>query len=250
LVTGGQYFNAPTAANLLTIFNTIYTQIVISTIPHYVDVIEVTQSCIVDEGAFNIAPDSVSTVGGITTIIWNNIGLLSGDGDPDLSADETVTLTFEAKSDCCGNNQEVDVYGTARVEYDDNNGVYAGTVLIPQEYINVDCDTTPPVTIKDHGPCVMYDPASGYWYMQPCNPIYLFSYDPGPLSTGVRFLHYELWWDVDCDGIFDVKKFDVTVYDNDPNDLDPAVGLILIEIHIDQECCHMLTWYVWMVHHR
>ena len=241
--TGGQYFNAPTAANLQAIFNAIFTQIIISTIPHYVDVIEVTQSCIVDEGNFNIAPDSVSTVGGITTIIWNNIGLLSGDGDPDLSADEVVTLTFDAKSDCCGQNQEVDVYGTARVEYDDNNGVYAGTVLIPQEYINVDCDTTPPETIKDHGPCVFYDPSIGIWYMKPCNPIYLYARDLGSPATGVQFLYYEVWWDIDCDGIYDVVKFSNVVFDNGPDDLNPIPGEVDVEIHIDQECCHMLYWY-------
>lgn len=241
--TGGLYFNAPTAANLQLIFNAIYQQILISTIPHYVNVIEVTQACIVDEGSFNIMPDSISTVGGITTMEWLNIGLYSGDNDPDLSDDEVVTLTFEAKSDCCGQNQEVDVFGTAVVDYDDSDGVYAGSVPIPQEYINVDCDTTPPETTKTHGPCVFYDPSIGIWYMKPCNPIYLYARDLVPLSTGVQFLHYELWWDTDCDGRYDVKKLDVTIYDNDPNDLNPAPGEIDVELHIDQECCHMLVWY-------
>ncbi len=241
--TGGTYYNSPTAANLQQIFNDIYTTITTSTIPHYVNVTEVTKECIVDEGSYNIMPDSVSTVGGITTIKWLNIGLYSGDNDPDLSDDEVVTLTFEAKSKCCGQNQEVEVYGSAKVDYDDNNGVYAGSVLIPQAYINVDCDTTPPTTTKDHGPCVFYDPSSGIWYMKPCNAIYLYARDLIPLATGVQFLHYEVWWDTDCDGIYDVKKIDMTIYDNDREDLNINIGEIDVEIHIDQECCHMLMWY-------
>jgi Ca-activated chloride channel family protein len=105
--TGGKYYSSPSASNLDAIFNDIYTEVTTSTIPHYVDVVEVTQSYIIDEGSFNIAPKSVSTVGGITTIIWNNIGLLSGDGDPDLSADETVTLSFKAKSSKSGADLDV-----------------------------------------------------------------------------------------------------------------------------------------------
>ena len=143
--TGGQYYSSPSAANLQAIFDAIYTQVVTSTIPHYVDVVEVTQSYIINEGSFNIAPNSVSTVGGITTIIWNNIG--TGDGDPDLSADETVTLSFKAKSNKNGANLDVDVFGAAKVNYDDKDGNYAGSVNIPQAKINVNA---PPVA--DAGP--------------------------------------------------------------------------------------------------
>ena len=135
--TGGKYYPAPTASNLDAIFNEIYTEITTSTIPHYVDVVEVTQSYIIDEGSFNIVPDSVSTVSGITTIIWNNIGM--GDGNPDLSDDETVTLSFTAKSNQCGGDLDVDVFGTAKVNYDDKDGNYAGSVNIPQAKINVNC---------------------------------------------------------------------------------------------------------------
>ncbi len=138
--TGGKYYPAPTASNLDAIFNEIYTEITISTIPHYVDVVEVTQSYIIDEGSFNIVPDSVSTVGGITTITWNNIGM--GDGDPDLSDDETVALLFTAKSNVCGTNLDVDVLGDAKVNYCDKDGNPAGSVDIPQATINVNC---PPV---------------------------------------------------------------------------------------------------------
>jgi Ca-activated chloride channel family protein len=137
-VTGGQYYPAPTADNLQAIFDDIYEEVITSTIPHDVDVVEVTQSYIIDEGSFNLPPDSVSTVGGITTIIWNNIGIIN-DADPDLSADETVVLSFKAKSDQCGDGLDVDVYGDAKVDYSDSDGNYVGSVNIPQATINVNC---------------------------------------------------------------------------------------------------------------
>jgi Ca-activated chloride channel family protein len=145
--TGGKYYPSPTASNLDAIFNGIYREIINNTIPHYVDVVEVTQSYIIGEGSFNPTPDSVTTdpVTGITTITWNDIG--TGDGDPDLSDDETVTLSFTAKSNQCGANLDVDVFGTAKVNYDDKDGNYAGSVDIPQAKINVNC---PPVA--DAGP--------------------------------------------------------------------------------------------------
>jgi len=137
--TGGEYYPSPNASNLDAIFNDIYTEITTSTIPHYVDVVEVTQSYIIDEDSFNIAPDSNITnlTTGITTITWNNIGM--GDGDPDLSDDETVILSFTARSSQCGANLDVDVFGTAKVNYDDKDGNYAGSVNVPQAKINVNC---------------------------------------------------------------------------------------------------------------
>jgi Ca-activated chloride channel family protein len=147
--TGGKYYPAPTADNLQAIFDEIYEEVVTSTIPYNVDVIEVTQSYIEDEGSFNITPDSVVTDGaGITTITWNNIGMISSDGDPDLSADEIVTLSFTAKSSLVGTSLEVDVSGSAMVCYDDNEGNFVDCVPIPQAQINVnsppDCSTAAP----------------------------------------------------------------------------------------------------------
>jgi hypothetical protein len=136
--TGGQYYSSPTAENLQAIFDDIYKEVITSTIPHDVDVVEVTQSYIIDEGSFNLPPDNVSTVGGITTIVWNNIGIIN-DANPDLSADETVVLSFKAKSDQCGDSLDVDVYGSARVDYSDSDGNYVGSVNIPQATINVNC---------------------------------------------------------------------------------------------------------------
>jgi secreted protein with Ig-like and vWFA domain len=141
--TGGTYYSAPTAETLDVIFNNILTEVTTSTIPQYVDVIEVTQKYIIEEGSFNVEPDSVvmddST--GITTITWNNIGLIK-DNEPDLSNDEKVVLSFNAKSDQSGSNLGVDVLGTAKVCYKDIDGNNADCVDIPQAYINVEAKTT------------------------------------------------------------------------------------------------------------
>lgn len=135
--TGGAYYSSPDATSLQAIFDDIFSEVTTSTIPYYVDVVEVTQDYIVDESSFNIAPDTVIPDGsGTTTIIWNNIGL-SSDGDPDLSDDETVVLSFNAKSDQSGTNLEVDVFGTAKVNYKDSEGGDGGSVNIPQAYITV-----------------------------------------------------------------------------------------------------------------
>jgi Ca-activated chloride channel family protein len=136
--TGGAYYSSPSAENLDAIYEAIYEEIVTSTIPHFINVTEVTQSYIlVDEDSFNIAPNSFSkNVDGTTTMFWENIGMYA-DADPDLSADETVLLTFDIKSKISGEDLEVDVEGEALVEYGDYEGNYIGFVDIPQAYITV-----------------------------------------------------------------------------------------------------------------
>lgn len=128
--TGGKCYSSPSPANLQAIFDEIFEEIVTSTIPYDVDVTEVTQSYIIEEGSFNIAPDSQDD----TTFEWDDIGSIN-DGDPDMSADETVTLTFTAKCSIVGDNLPVEDSG-AEVCYNDNEGAFAGCVAIPQAYIN------------------------------------------------------------------------------------------------------------------
>ncbi|MHA2103877.1 MAG: vWA domain-containing protein [Candidatus Hodarchaeales archaeon] len=135
--TGGLYYSAPTSDNLQEIYEDIYEEIVSSTVPHYVNVTEVTQDYIVGHTNFNILPNSTTTnLDGTTTLIWENVGLYA-DGDPDFSADETVTLSFDVWSTILGTDLPVEVEGEAIVEYYDKDENYVGYVDIPQATINV-----------------------------------------------------------------------------------------------------------------
>ncbi|MBN2110576.1 MAG: VWA domain-containing protein [Methanosarcinaceae archaeon] len=135
--TGGKYFTSPSAENLDLIYQEIFSEVASSSIPHYVDVTEVTQAYIVDESSFSIAPDNITAdANGSTVISWINIGNLS-DADPDMSDDETVVLSFSARSSQNGTNLPVDVLGDSKVCYKDGEGNDAGCVDIPQAYINV-----------------------------------------------------------------------------------------------------------------
>ena len=135
--TGGDYYAAATAENLAAIYNAIYEEVTTSTVPHYVDVIEVTRSYIVGHHNFNIAPDSITpNVDGTTTLVWENVGMYA-DGDPDLSADETVVLTCDVWSTKVGMGLKVEVYGQAKVTYRDKDNNAVGAVPIPQATINI-----------------------------------------------------------------------------------------------------------------
>ena len=136
--TGGLYYSSADASNLLAIYNLIYDEIVTSTQPHDVQVVEITESYITGHSDFNIAPDSITTNGdGTTTIIWSDVGQHVGDYDTVLSADETVTLTFKVGANKPGYHMGVQDYGNAKINYDNADGDYVGYVLIPQAYINV-----------------------------------------------------------------------------------------------------------------
>ena len=135
--TGGAYYDSPDPDNLVEIYDTIFDEIVSSTVPHYVDVIEVTESYIIGHTNFNIAPDSITTnLDGTTTIIWENVGMYA-DNDPDLSADEVVTLTFDVRSAIYGDDLDVQVEDEALVNYYDMDEVFIGSVPIPQATIDV-----------------------------------------------------------------------------------------------------------------
>ena len=129
--TGGTYYSAPTAANLDAIFKDIYKEVVTSTIPHYVDVVEVTQAEIIVAAPCSPAPDSISTdpSTGYTKIIWNDIG------NGNLTVEETVILTCIVKSSEVGEDMPVQVERLAVVNYKDSKGVSVGSVDIPQAYL-------------------------------------------------------------------------------------------------------------------
>jgi len=129
--TGGTYYSAPSAENLQAIFDAIHEEIITSTIPHYVNVYEVTEGEIDVVGPCNPVPDDISTnpVTGYTTIIWYDIG------NGNLTADETVVLTCVIKSTEVGEDMPVQVEGMALVEYADSKGNVVGVVDIPQAYL-------------------------------------------------------------------------------------------------------------------
>jgi Ca-activated chloride channel family protein len=129
--TGGTYYSAPSAENLEAIFDTIHEEIITSTIPHYVNVYEVTEGEIDVVGPCNPVPDDISTnpVTGYTTIIWYDIG------NGNLTAEETVVLTCVIKSTEVGEDMPVQVEGMALVEYADSKGKVVGVVDIPQAYL-------------------------------------------------------------------------------------------------------------------
>jgi Ca-activated chloride channel family protein len=142
--TGGEYYLSPSADNLQSIFNEIFKKVTTSDAPCYVDVVESTQNYIVDESSFNVTPDNIVTNdSGITTITWKNISKEYGSSD--LSSDKTVVLSFKAKSNLSGANLAVDVPGISKVNYKDSDGIAAGSVDIPQAYINVNHIENPPV---------------------------------------------------------------------------------------------------------
>ncbi len=136
--TGGMYYSAPTAENLQTVFDEILETIITSTAPYGVDIVEVTQSYIVDEGDFSVAPDSMAEVDGKTVITWLNVSRFVGDFDGRLTAEETFTVSFTAGSTQCGKMLPVDVEDEAVVNYYDPEGD-PQSVDIPQAYINVNC---------------------------------------------------------------------------------------------------------------
>jgi Ca-activated chloride channel family protein len=134
--TGGTYYSSPSAANLQAIFDAIFTEVIISTAPYDVDLCEVTHDYIVDEGSFSIAPDNITNVGGKTKMEWLDVAQYTGD-DARLTADETFTVTFTAKSSKCGYKLPVDASGS-KVSYLDPDGS-SQSVSVPQAYITVGC---------------------------------------------------------------------------------------------------------------
>ncbi|MCK5403170.1 VWA domain-containing protein, partial [Candidatus Bathyarchaeota archaeon] len=95
--TGGVYYSSPTIGNLEAIFDEIFETIVIDTSPYDVDVVEVTETYIVDEDNFGITPDSIVEIDGKTEITWLNVAQHVGNNDNHLSADETFSVSFSAK---------------------------------------------------------------------------------------------------------------------------------------------------------
>jgi Mg-chelatase subunit ChlD len=138
--TGGLYLDAPVAAEIETAFEVIYEEVVKSTAPSFVDVVEITQYYIVDEGSFSIPPDVSTTfdLGGetYTRLEWHNVAQHVGDFDQYLSADETFSVSFTAGSSMAGKDLPVQLTPEAVVNYLNPDGEDR-SVPIPQGYLTV-----------------------------------------------------------------------------------------------------------------
>ncbi|MBC7081436.1 MAG: DUF11 domain-containing protein [Thermoplasmatales archaeon] len=99
-------------------------------------------------------------------------------------------------------------------------------------------DNTPPVTIKSYyGPLYIKD---GMEWISNSTIIWLNSTDVG---TGVRYLYYEIWRDIDNDGAVDIIIENRTINDNSPQDMNNESKKISVRITINRECLHKLEFY-------
>ena len=107
--------------------------------PANIDIVEVTQPFIVNEGNFSISPTSVNETNGHTMIVWKNISQYVGNNDSILSSNETFRVTFTLGSSRIGINLPVEVDGKSMVRYM-NMDSGLRTADIPQAYVNVHSD--------------------------------------------------------------------------------------------------------------
>ncbi len=134
--TGGTFYASPSPERLITIFNEIFIDIISTSVPHFVDVKEVLPSYLVEIGNFSIPPTRMKRENKGTTVYWEDIGF-AADGNEDLSADETVVLSYRAKSSQEGQHLDVAVNGSSVIAYRDSAGGSESTADIPNGKINV-----------------------------------------------------------------------------------------------------------------
>jgi Ca-activated chloride channel family protein len=136
--TGGEYYALTDPEDLVDTYDEIYKEIATSTMPHFVDVVEITETYITGHSDFNIAPTSISTsVSGETTIIWEDVAKHVGNKDDALDADETVTLTFKVGANKPGYGLDIQVLPGAKILYSNVEDIVTYWVPIPQATINV-----------------------------------------------------------------------------------------------------------------
>jgi len=124
------------------------------------------------------------------------------------------------------------IYNVTLIVKDDDGA----TASVMKQVIVLPGDTNPPVTQKEIG-----NPKYSA-YITSFTPIYLNASDNAN-GSGVNYTHYEIWWDSDGDGIIDTQVANVTVYDNDANDLNPTIGNISVEPNFMEQCLHELRWF-------
>ncbi|MBC7129309.1 MAG: PQQ-binding-like beta-propeller repeat protein [Thermoplasmatales archaeon] len=99
-------------------------------------------------------------------------------------------------------------------------------------------DNTSPVTVKTYyGPLYEKD---GIEWISNSTVIWLNSTDD---NSGVRYLHYEIWEDINNDGVIDIIIENRTINDNAPGDMNNQTKKISVMIGINRECLHKLEFY-------
>ncbi|MCD6573668.1 MAG: PQQ-binding-like beta-propeller repeat protein, partial [Thermoplasmata archaeon] len=100
----------------------------------------------------------------------------------------------------------------------------------------VHVDNQPPITIKK----VM---SNDEYNVTADVDIWLNSTDAGNCSSGVKYIHYEIWWDSDKNGAVDTIVENETIYDNGSGDLNNGKGVISILIHLVKAGINEIRWY-------
>jgi plastocyanin len=105
------------------------------------------------------------------------------------------------------------------------------------EIINIPED--PPETYKTLIGCLYYE--DPYYYITSDTQICFYAFDD---RSGVAFTYIEIWWDQNLNGIEDPGEItNIIIYDNSPDDLDPAIGFIEYCMTIPDECYHQIRYY-------
>lgn len=94
----------------------------------------------------------------------------------------------------------------------------------------INIDNTPPVTSEETGEPKYWD--ENIEWLNKSSPIWLNATDqPASCSTGIDYIHYEIWWDNDNDGTVETKLKEEKVYNETAT------------FNLEEECLHEIRWY-------
>jgi hypothetical protein len=133
IATGGKYYPSPSAANIQSIFEEIFQQVVLSSVPYNINLVTQSMSYIdIDQAGITPPPDAITVddLDGTTRLTWLQVD--SGNG---LPFGQSRVFTYSASSSLAGLNLQVDM-GTAS-SYTDVNGGNAATATFFPAFINV-----------------------------------------------------------------------------------------------------------------
>jgi uncharacterized repeat protein (TIGR01451 family) len=175
------------------------------------------------------------------------------------SVEHTVTWdlgTLESGISACGwlhvyvdSSVEPDSYITNYVTIDSDE-TPPTTQSETTHVCNVTVDTTPPTQSLEFG-----NPKTNReWYgvnytVVSCStPLWINSTDPG--GVGSMMITYSVWYTDDPvpnenGSIVTEQLYEKTVYDGDPEDIDPANGSISVEIYMEESCFHEIIYQCW-----